>query len=74
MIHGIYIKSRPKASWHLVSVAISSEAANYDLDKFLQQAKNEGNEQAEAAVQTFDSSFYIPEILHEIKSQKILYN
>lgn len=74
MIHGIYLKSRPKAVWHLVSVAITPEAANHDLSEFLKQAKIEGNDRAEVAVQVFDSAFYIPEILHEIKDQKIMYN
>ncbi len=74
MIHGIYLKSRPKASWHLVSVAISAEAASHDLTEFLKRAQTEGNERAEVAVRLFDSAFHIPEILREIKDQKILYN
>jgi hypothetical protein len=74
MIHGIYLKSRPKAAWHLVSLAISQEAANHDLTEFLKQAKKEGNDQAEVAVQVYDSPFFIPEILHDIKEQKVLYN
>lgn len=74
MIHGIYLKNRPKSSWHLVSVVISPEAANHDLTEFLKQAKSEGNERAEVAVQLFDDTFYIPEFLNEIKEQKILYN
>ncbi len=74
MIHGIYLRSKPKASWRLVSVAASAEAATYDLKTFLEQAQKEGNEQAEVAVQVYDTDFYIPEILREIKEQKILYN
>ena len=74
MIHGIYLKSRPKAKWHLVSVTASPEAASVDLDQFLKQAKLEGNEKAEVASQVFDSGFWIPEFLDEIKRQKPLYN
>jgi hypothetical protein len=74
MIHGIYVRNRPKSKWHLVSVAISAEAANYELDVSLKQAKLEGNEQAEVAVQLFDSMLWIPETLVEIKNQKPLWN
>lgn len=74
MIHGIYLKSRPKAAWHLVSLAISPEAANHDLNEFLVQAQNEGNDQAEVAVQLYESPYFIPEILHQIKEHKVLYN
>jgi hypothetical protein len=74
MIHGIYLKSRPKSKWHLFSVAISVEAANYDVTEALKKAKLEGNDQAEAAIQVFDSAFYIPEFLSEVKTQKPMYN
>lgn len=74
MIHGIYLKSRPKGSWHLVSIAVTPEAANYDYTQLLNQAKLDGNEQAEVVIQTFDSAFYIPELLNKVKEQKLLYN
>ena len=74
MIHGVYVKSRPKGVWHLVSVAISVEAANYEKTEVLNQARAEGNEKAEAAVQLFESAFFVPEYLHEIKEQKLMYN
>ncbi len=74
MIHGIYLKSRPKGRWHLFSLALSAEAANYDLNAALKQAKLTGNDDAQAAVQIFDSSFYIPESLAEIKEQKPMFN
>lgn len=74
MIHGIYLKSRPKGKWHLVSVAISPEAANHDITEVLKQAQLEGNEQAEVAAQLFDSAFWIPEFLSEVKQAKPLYN
>ena len=74
MIHGVYIKHRPKGKWHLVSVAVSAETANIDLSAILKQAKLEGNDQIQVAIQSFDSAFYIPELLSEIKEQKLLYN
>jgi hypothetical protein len=74
MIHGIYLKSRPKGKWHLVSVAISPEAANREVDDVLKQAQVCGNDQAEAAMQIFESAFYIPEFLSEIKTQKPMFN
>ncbi len=74
MIHGVYVKTRPKGVWHLVSVAMSVEAANYEKTEVLNQAIKDGNEKAEAAVQLFESAFFIPEYLHEIKEQKLMYN
>jgi hypothetical protein len=75
MFHGIYLKSRPKNKWLLYSIAISQEAANYDVEQALKQAHAEGNEEAEAAVKTFGDGFYVPEILKEIEgSKKPLYN
>lgn len=74
MIHGIYIKSRPKAKWHLVSVAVSAEGALHDQVEMLKQSKLEGNDCAEAAIQLFDSEFHVPEFLNTIKEQKLLFN
>lgn len=74
MIHGIYLKSRPKGKWHLVSVAVSPEAANHDIDEVLKQAQLEGNDQAIATVQYFDTAFHIPELLNEVKEQKPMFN
>jgi hypothetical protein len=74
MIHGIYLKSKPKNKWHLVSLAISAEAANLELDLCKQQAIQEGNERAEVAVQIFESAFWIPEYVTEIKEQKPQFN
>lgn len=74
MIHGIYLKSRPKNKWHLVSVALSAEAANLEIETFKKQALQEGNEEAKVAVQIFDSEFWIPEYVSEIKEQKPMFN
>ena len=74
MIHGIYTRSNPKAKWHLVSLAISAEAANFDVDQCRKQNELAGREGAEVAVKLFDSVFYIPEYLNEVNDTKILYN
>ena len=74
MIHGIYLKSKPKNKWHLVSYAISAEAANLELEEIKNKAIQEGNERAEVAVQVFDSLFWIPEYMTEIKEQKPSFN
>lgn len=74
MIHGIYIRSKPKNKWHLVSLAISPEDANNELKTFKDQAVQEGNDQAEVAIQIFDSAFWIPEYVDEIKQRKPLFN
>jgi len=74
MIHGIYVRNRPKSKWHLFSVVVSAEAANQELDVALKYAKSEGNEQAEVGVQTFDSMLWVRETMNEVKNQKPLYN
>lgn len=74
MVHGLYFKTRPKSAWQLVSVTESLEVANIDLAELIAKSKQDGNEFAEGIIQDFDSSFYIPEILHKIKEQKSMYN
>lgn len=74
MIHGIYVRNRPKNKWHLVSVAISPEAVNQGLNELRKQAELTGDEGHEVAVQIFDSAFHIPEYLTEVKNRKPLYN
>lgn len=74
MIYGIYLKSKPKNRWHLVSIARSAEAATLELESALKQAKAEGLEEAKVANQIFDSAFWIPQYLTEIKEQEPLYN
>lgn len=74
MVHGVYLKTRPQGKWHLVSVAISPEAAVIDSDEVLKDALNMGNEKAQIAIQSYDSMFHIPELLSRIKEQKLLFN
>lgn len=74
MIHGIYLKTKPKNKWHLVSYAASAEAATLELEVVKKQAIKEGNEEAEVAIQVFDSLFWIPEYLTEVKEQKPSFN
>ncbi len=74
MIHGIYQKSRPKNKWHLVSIAISAEAANHELNEIKKQAVLDGFDSAEVAIQIFESNFWIPEFMNEIKQHTPLYN
>lgn len=73
MIHGIYVRNRPKDKWHLVSVTMSPEVATHDVDEIRKQAKLTGND-TEIAIQIFDSAFHIPEYLAEVKNRKPLYN
>jgi hypothetical protein len=73
-VHAIYRKSKPTAPWHLVSVVASQEMANQEVDLFEKQEKNNGNEQAKVAIQLFDTLFYIPENLTEIKEYKPIFN
>lgn len=75
MIHGVYIRNKPKNLWHLVSVSPSALVAEQDKDTVLQEALKQGNEEAQAAIKTFDSIWFIPESLREIKEDsKLLYN
>lgn len=74
MIHGIYLRSKPKNKWHLISLTLSPEAANFELDACKKQAIKEGNEQAEVAIQIFESDFWIPEYISEIKKQNPQFN
>jgi len=74
MIHGIYIKNRPKGSWQLVSIAISAEAVNQDIHKITKQAQKEGKTDIQVGFQIFESEYNIPEFLKELKEQKLIYN
>lgn len=74
MFHGIYVKSRPRGKWHLVSITMSPEVATSNIDTILSEAKLHDNENIQAKIQMFESSFYIPEFLSEIKEQKLQYN
>ena len=71
MIHGIYVRTKPKFRWRLVSTASSNEVAQKDLSTALQVAKDKGFEEAEAAIQSYESSFFVPGTLKDIK---LLYN
>lgn len=74
MIHGIYMKSTPKGKWHLISVSVSAETANNDVIAFKKQIEKEHNDYAEVAVKSFESGFYIPEMLSELTTYKPMYN
>lgn len=74
MIHGIYVRTRPKNKWHLVSITLSPEDAQSHIDEALKQAQLEGNEHAEVVSQVFDSAFWIPHYLNEVKEQKSMLN
>ena len=74
MIHGIYLKNTPKSKWHLVSVAASPEAANKEVDVFKKEASLKGNSEAQVGIQVFDSMFWIPEYINELKERKPLFN
>lgn len=74
MFHGVYVKSRSRGKWYLASLTISVESASADKDAIIIQAQKEDNGEVEVKIQSFDSGFYIPEILTEIKESKLLYN
>ncbi len=74
MIHGIYVRNRPKSKWKLFSVTTSQESVIKELEAALKEAHLQGNENAEVATKIFESSFYIPEQLSTITDQKPLFN
>jgi hypothetical protein len=74
MIHGIYVKSKPKNKWHLVSITMTADAANLELETQKKQAIDCGNDDAQVAIQIFESAFWIPEYVNEIKERKALLN
>lgn len=74
MIHGIYLRNKPKGKWHLKSISASQEVAKTDEVMVLKIALSQGNDKAEVAIQMFESVLWIPEILNEIKEQKLMYN
>jgi len=74
MLLGIYLKSRPKNKWSLVSIATTSESAKVEMEDVLKQSQKEGNEKAEVNFQLFENANYIPHFLSEIKDQKLIYN
>ena len=72
MIHGIYTRNKPTSRWHLFSIALSTEAALKELEEAIKEAQKGDNTLGEAAIQVFDSSLYIPQLLTEIKERKAL--
>jgi hypothetical protein len=74
MIYGIYVKNKPNSKWHRVLMTMSPEAANYEVTERKKIANQGGNEEAQVAIQTFDSAFWIPEYMDEIKERQALLN
>lgn len=74
MIHVIYLKSYPKGAWLLFSSTQSAETANHEMEAALTKAKAEGHEKPEAVIQTFETSFYVPQILNNVRKQNSLLN
>lgn len=74
MFHGVYVRNKPNKKWLLMSIVYSAETANRDLKKYLDKAKLDGNSQAEGAIQSFESPFFIPAIVANVEHSKVLYN
>jgi hypothetical protein len=72
MIHGIYVRTKPTHKWYLFSTTRSAEAATKELAVAKEIAKIGGNELGEAAIQVFETQLFIPELLSEIKEQKLI--
>ena len=74
MFYCVYVKSRPKSKWRLVSIATSSDAAAHDMEEALNKAYLSGFAEAKVAKQFFESPLWIPQYLTEIKETHFMYN
>lgn len=75
MIHAVYTRPNPKALWHLATVSTSAEVVLKDKETLLQAAIQEGNTEAETGIITFDSIFWAPETLKDLKENiRLLFN
>jgi hypothetical protein len=74
VVYGIYKKSKPKSKWYLISVAVSAEATNKEINDLKNKAISEGNEAVEFGSQLFDSQLWMPEFIKELKDQKPIFN
>jgi hypothetical protein len=74
MIHAVYTRNTKKSKWRLFSTVVSAETATSELVAAKQQAIKEGFDEAETAIQVFDSLFYVPEYINSIKAQAPQYN
>jgi hypothetical protein len=75
MIHGIYVRNKPKGRWQLFCLTSSPEIATNELVKAKELASLEGYDDAEVGVQNFETRNNIPDFLKELKiNQKLLFN
>lgn len=75
MIHAVYVRNKPKSMWALMTVANTAQLALQDKKMFLEEAIKNGNAEAETAIKTFNSIWFIPEYLNEIVEEpKLLFN
>ena len=74
MFHAVYMKTRPKGKCFFVFMSLSQETATNDMQALLDQAKITDNNDVQVCIQSFETCFYIPEFLSEVKKQKLLYN
>ncbi len=74
MFLGVYVRNKPKKRWLLMSIVYSAEVAYRDLEKYVDKAKLDGNDQAEGAIQSFESSFFIPHVITNIAASNTFYN
>lgn len=75
MIHGIYVKHKPKGRWQLCCITPSPEIATNELAKAKELASLEGYDDAEVGIQNFETYNNIPDFLKELKeNQKLLFN
>lgn len=70
MIYGIFVKLQEKSSWKLFSRTVSAEAALSELGIAKEHAISAGYENAEAAIQTFETILWIPEYISKIDTNK----
>jgi hypothetical protein len=74
MIYAIFVRNTPKSKWHFFSMTVSPETTTTEIEAAKQTAIKEGYDEAEVAIHTFDTMFYIPEYMNDVKGETALFN
>ena len=74
MIYCLYVRTRPKGNWYVLSSSTSLEMINQDRNKVIEQARKENNFDIETGLQQYETKMHIPDFIPELKEQKIVFN
>ena len=74
MIYGVYVRNRMKDKWHLFSITTSAEKAEQEIKNAIAASKKSGFNNPQVTIKIFETAFYIPEYIKELKPQTVIYN